>query len=277
MISHPLQNLPFSVGRIKTGNSKDPSLAHVGTGFFFSFSVDGISVPTIVSNRHVLGDAPWVELEFALATPDKQRILGKPYTVRINRGELPVLCHPDPNVDLALMPIAPILNMLSESGIKFHVTQLSENDFPAPHVESALHAASGILMIGFPNGLMDEHNNLPLVRRGILATPYAADYMGRPDFVVDIASFGGSSGSPVFAVFDQTVPNENGGLNFLAQPAINLIGILHSGPTLTAEGRIVAAPVPTSFLAQTKLMMHIGFCAKVHLLNDFKSQIRAHL
>ena len=53
-------------------------------------------------------------------------------------------------------------------------------------------------MIGYPIGLIDEYNNKPIVRKGITATTYNIDYNGKKEFLIDIACFPGSSGSPIF-------------------------------------------------------------------------------
>jgi len=44
-------------------------------------------------------------------------------------------------------------------------------------------------MIGYPSGLWDTKNNLPIVRKGITATTPYFDYNGKREFLVDIAAF----------------------------------------------------------------------------------------
>lgn len=133
-------------------------------------------------------------------------------------------------------------------------------------------------MVGFPNGLMDTENNLPVVRRGTLATHYKADYLGKPNFVVDIASFGGSSGSPIFAFYENMRPTEDGGMGFFTEPAAFLIGVLHSGPVLNAQGKIVPAPVPTNYpVAEVPMMLHLGYALKARLIEELRGEIEKHL
>jgi hypothetical protein len=52
-------------------------------------------------------------------------------------------------------------------------------------------------MIGYPKGFWDRVNNLPVVRKGITATPIYIDYNGKKEFLLDIPIFSGSSGSPI--------------------------------------------------------------------------------
>jgi len=46
--------------------------------------------------------------------------------------------------------------------------------------------------------IYDRRNLLPVVRRGITATPISVDFEERPEFLIDASIFPGSSGSPVF-------------------------------------------------------------------------------
>jgi hypothetical protein len=95
-------------------------------------------------------------------------------------------------------------------------------------------------------------NNLPVLRRGITASHPAIDFKGRPDFVVDIACFAGSSGSPVLMT-DDSVNNSR-----------KFLGVLHSGPVCEAEGEIVVRAIPTrrSPIVVTRQMIHLGYAVK---------------
>lgn len=118
-------------------------------------------------------------------------------------------------------------------------------------------------MIGYPNGLSDQHNNLPIVRRGITATPPSLDFNGQRQFVVDCGCYPGSSGSPIFTY--QTVTTMDGGAAFsVGPPRISLIGVLFAGPRLTVAGDIVPREIPTSLSIEVRsmTMMHLGYCIK---------------
>ena len=182
-------------------------------------------------------------------------------------GALPVIGHPDPKVDLAIMPVGPLVNDLKAKGFDPFVLFLAKSVCITPDRAETLNAATDVIMVGFPNGLMDEANNLPVVRRGSLATPYRANYAGNRDFVIDIAAFGGSSGSPVFAFFNGMEVTPQG--MTMGGQSFYLIGVLHSGPVLNAEGQIVQKPVPTQTVVVTQQMIHLGYCAKIDLLDDF--------
>lgn len=55
-----------------------------------------------------------------------------------------------------------------------------------------------IVTIGFPNGFWDEHNNTPVVRKGVTATHPKLNYNNEEAFWIDVTIYRGMSGSPVF-------------------------------------------------------------------------------
>ena len=67
----------------------------------------------------------------------------------------------------------------------------------------SLMAVEDVIMVGYPIGLADDIHNLPLIRSGITASHPAIDFRCKPEGVVDMACFPGSSGSPVF-LYNQT-------------------------------------------------------------------------
>lgn len=264
--------LPYSVVKIDGQTAGRPGVTSAGTGFFFRVNVDDTIVPMIVTNRHVVANMETLSFHMSLADSNGERILGPAQIITVPTSGYPILLHPDPGVDLAMIPAQPINEIMHREGSRPYFLTLSKDNFPAPWLTKKLSAFTNTIMIGFPNGLMDLANNLPISRRGTLATHYFADYNGKKDFVVDIAAFGGSSGSPVFAYFDTMTPTEDGMI--LGDSSVRLIGILHSGPILSAMGEVVPAPIPTtSHVSKTNLMMHLGYCAKAELLNDFEPLI----
>lgn len=58
-------------------------------------------------------------------------------------------------------------------------------------------------MIGYPIGLWDIVNNLPIFRRGYAISHLAFDFNERGIYVADIAFFPSSSGSPIY-IFNET-------------------------------------------------------------------------
>ena len=110
--------------------------------------------------------------------------------------------HPDPTVDLAVFPIAPLLNQAKNREIDIYLMPFQESIIPTQDVLDNLSGIENVTMIGYPNGIWDQKNNMPIIRRGITATSPKYNYNDLPIFVIDCACFPGSSGSPVL-IFDQ--------------------------------------------------------------------------
>lgn len=273
VIENGMGALPYVVIKITGSAYAQPQSIFSGTGLFYNFNVEGAIVAAIVTNKHVVDGLDNLSFHFGLKTEVGNRILGPAEIVSVETATYPIWRHPNPDVDLAIVPANPLLEEIRRRGKQPFFLSLSAENLPPPWMPNRLIASTDILMVGFPNGLMDQANNLPLTRKGILATPFSADHNGAPNFVVDIAAFGGSSGSPVFAFFNGMAPTEEGWA--IGESAAFFIGILHSGPTVSNIGDVITVPVPTSKqISHNKMMMHLGYCVKAYLLDDFTEMLR---
>src|SRR5262249_23770549 len=122
---------------------------------------------------------------------------GKHANVPIDQFEQGWVKHPEPSIDLAVLPLAPVLKTLQAQGVRpfyksFRVSDLADEAFLLE-----LSAIEDIVMVGSQNGLGDSRNTFLMVRGEITATPAYIDFEGRPHFKIDCACFPGSSGSPV--------------------------------------------------------------------------------
>jgi trypsin-like peptidase len=138
-----------------------------------------------------------------------------------------------------------------------------------------------ILMVGYPIGLSDEVNNLPLFRKGITASALKNNFQGKPEFVIDAACFPGSSGSPVFIYpTAETSMHFGGGLS---EATINnsvpkLIGILWGGLQHDAQGQIICnsggqpvpCPIPGTFNI-TRIPINLGYVIKAREISHIIS------
>jgi hypothetical protein len=116
-------------------------------------------------------------------------------------------------------------------------------------------------MIGYPQGIYDVANNAAVARRGISASPLRNRYEGRDEFLVDMAVFHGSSGSPVMIADEGSYATKTGiafGTRFF------LVGILYGGHSATTQGQIVMSPAPTALIPvpEVRQMIHLGACVR---------------
>ena len=151
----------------------------------------------IVSNKHVVKDAIEGRLEFNLKM-DGEPDLGNKYTLTITDFENRWIGHPDTDIDVAITPFVPILNELKKVNVDIYYRAIPASLIPSEDITREIDAVEDIIFIGYPNGIYDKKNLLPIVRKGITATPANIDFEGQPTFVIDASIFPGSSGSPVF-------------------------------------------------------------------------------
>jgi hypothetical protein len=245
----PLEFAIYTTIRIQTDNS-------VGTGFYFYFEIESEQIACIVTNKHVLEDTKNLYLFSQNNNP-----------LYIPNYNMP---HPDPDVDLAIIPLASHM-----SGINPKAHFLTVNDIPLDNKN--ILPIEDIIMIGYPIGLWDEYNNLPVVRKGITATPYLVDYRSKKEFLIDMACFPGSSGSPIFLINEGAFSTSD---SFIVGSRFHFLGILYAGPTFNATGTIEQIAIPchtTENYINTPIMMNLGYCIKSEKLNDFIPLIRKQL
>jgi len=140
------EQMAFSTVRIevKTGRS-----ISVGTGFFFNFlEDDNGSVPAIVTNNHVVKNAE--EGTFILTnsnidgTPNMQNHI----PITLKHFEKYWIFHPDKSIDLAIMPIAPLLLEAKKKGFRPFYINLNKSLIPNKKQIKELSPAEEILMVG---------------------------------------------------------------------------------------------------------------------------------
>lgn len=266
----PAETLMHTTVRLECALSDDR--VSTGTGFFFSFKIDDKThVPVIVTNKHVINNSKVGTFVLTKSDDQGEPILGSTERVVLDNFESLWVKHPEENVDLAVFPIAPLYHQAEAKGIKFFAPPIGEELLPSAEKLADLSGLETITMIGYPNGIWDEKNNMPIVRRGITATNPKHDYNGLPIFVIDCACFPGSSGSPVL-IFDQGGYLDAKGLN-LGGGRIILLGVLFAGPQHVAEGEIQTIEVPLAQvpISLSKIPNNLGFVVKARKIADFRA------
>jgi hypothetical protein len=238
-----------------------------GTGFFVSFIVSPeIRAPCIITNKHVIADSDRITAVCHTAND------GKPSGrfVRCNLLTAHAVFHPDPNVDLCAIPFAEILEKADSAGTPLYCVNLTLDLVPDDGEWSSFDAIEDVLMVGCPNGISDETNNMPLVRRGITATSLGKLYNGRPEFLVDMACFPGSSGSPVFLYNPTGFMDRSTNQYMVGQGRIKLVGVLYAGPEITNTGQVILAKSPRFEVAT---MMHLGIAVRSSEIRAIEAEV----
>jgi len=243
-----------------------------GTGFIINleFPDYGYRAPIVITNKHVIRGAQRGNIRFTEKDENGNPSFGNLIHVPIENFQSMWFNHPNENIDLAAAPIASILTSINDGlGKQAYYRALSENDIADEVYLNQLNAIEDIIMIGYPNGLWDAKNNMPVVRRGITATPPFLEFEGRPEFLIDCACFRGSSGSPILLFNWGSYAGKEGGITIGSR--LQLLGVLYAGPQFTAEGDIQIAQAPTAerFVSRSHIPMNIGNCIKASQLKFF--------
>lgn len=248
----------------------------VGTGFFYIFRTTNGNIPVIVTCSHVINGASAGVIYFASAgdEPFQRKVAQEP--IAFQNFESLWLKHPDGKTDLAVMPIAPYMKQLADKGVNLDFIPFDDSLLPS---ESELKDSSifvSIKMIGYPIGIWDAHNNLPVVRTGMTATDLSVDYNGEPEFLVDTAVFPGSSGSPILYA-DEGTPAFMGGAYMQTPGKLLLLGIVAQEFQFPAVGGVQVVNVPTAFdlKATTMIPANLAIVIKSSKLREFEPVLKA--
>lgn len=244
-----------------------------GTGFFMQLLRSGERhVPVIVTNKHVIHGARLGRIHFTFQTAEGGPDHGSHQRYEIDNFEHQWIAHPDPDVDLAILPIARIVDAVgAATGRRCFYIAADVDLIPPLDERQGYSAMEDIVMIGYPNGIWDHVNNLPIIRRGITATHVKMRWNGRDEFLTDIASFPGSSGSPVFLANIGSYTGGDGSVN-MGVNRIRLLGVHYAGAQHRADGtiEIVTVPTDTRPVPVTMIPNNIGVVINSQRILDFE-------
>ncbi|MBD3922980.1 trypsin-like peptidase domain-containing protein [Paenibacillus sp. PR3] len=266
------EHLMYSTVRIETYTASGNS---TGTGFFYRMLKNGNAyVPVIVTNKHVVEGGEIGRMVFNIKENGK-RVNNGSFAIEIPQFRKQWIDHPDPDVDLCVMPIAGIMEDVKRNhGVDLYFVTLDENIVPNETQIKGLDAIEEIVMVGYPNGLWDRVNNHPIIRRGITATHPAFDYNGQAQFLIDAAVFPGSSGSPVLIYNIGTYVGRDGEARLGNR--VHLLGIIYAVHQYTAKGEIQVIEVPTKQqeIVNSNLPNNLGLVISAQKLRDFDDILR---
>ncbi len=267
---HILDQLMKSVVRIEAINNLNQ--VSTGTGFAYRFACreSGLHVPAIVTNKHVIEGNHTISMPISVANADGEPT-GSYEVISYSLNNNIVINHPDPEVDLCAIIATPIYQHFANRKQQPLLCSLDKSLAAEREFFSELLPLEEVTMVGFPNGIWDSTNNGSIARRGVIATTPEHDYLGRAQFVIDMACFPGSSGSPVFLANFGNFTDRTGNLSIGTR--VKLLGILYAGPQHTASGEIILVPVPTSNkpLSLTSMPNNLGYVIKATALKEIEN------
>lgn len=218
-----------------------------GTGFFYQQlspsdpTKDGqwreIENAWLITNRHVLlprspnGESIPISLTFHLRKITNGSISWEPITLDraaiVARAKL----HVNPEVDVCAIHILDLITdarILSEGVDYLDWYGVSSDNF-AGNNKINPHVTSDAVVVGYPRGFYDQVNLFPIVKSGIIASRWGANFQGKPYFLIDAKLFPGSSGSIVISKPTDVVV-ENGKFFHATEKQFAFLGIYSGEP-----------------------------------------------
>lgn len=256
MLNDKEKNLLFSIVRIEIAN-RQAAGASIGTGFIVSIpvpNVTGSSFLFLVSNKHVFVDPTHdISLVFTKRCQDAvEPDLGTVTTISQSGFMGGYVCHPDPSVDLACINIS----RLGEPSLGLYFRHYSSDHF-LEEASQDLSVGQDVFFIGYPENRFDVVHNLPLLRKGCIASAPYVDFNGQKQMLIDAHVFQGSSGSPVFAA-------SNG--------EFKIAGVISQ--TMIKNSVLQAIPVGTALGMQQ--FVGLGIVLKVALIKELLAYAAQH-
>lgn len=248
----------------------------IGTGFIFLLSYGSNSKKVIITNKHVVENINKTTLIFTEAQ-DEGPIYGKNIEVTFDTSQIKWRFHPDNNVDLAALDLSTLPSNPEMHNKKWYIRWLDESLIPSNEQWETFSYNEKILMYGYPNGLIDQYNNLPVLRSGVTASQPKLNFNNKEEFLTDIHNFGGSSGSPIFIVKDklQQLESKPGSFTFGIMENYSLLGIHFAGQTLnlnTGKSEIIYYDTLEEESKQViRVPLNIGHAIKSFKILDFKT------
>ena len=248
----------------------------LGTGFFMDFRIDeNKTTRWLITNKHVVQGA--AELHMSLHTGNKDAngaitISQNSFDLVVNNPAVITIFHPAE--DLCGVAWTELAKAASQNNLVLAAESLSEAIIPSQADLENLSAMEDIITVGYPTAFRDNANNLPILRRGVTASHPGVRFNGECRGVLDIASFGGSSGSPVL-VWNEKLVLQDGKVT--EQNNRFLLGVQVDGRSFTQDASVVINNAPTNPAAIAKVLtpLHLGNYIRAEALLILKNEIIA--
>jgi len=260
-VSSIAEQLLFTTVRIETVTHEAEK--RVGTGFLFSYKIEDKEYLFLVTCKHIINNTKDGYLTFIKARGQKP-ILEESYRLKIDNFENGWVKHTSDKIDVAILPFVPILQHISNQGTQIFFKAIPHTLVPSDEKLRELDAIEDVLFIGYPAGLYDQKNLIPIIRRGITATPVYLDFNGEKQFLIDASVFPGSSGSPVF-IYEPAGYFDKKAKALVMGGRIFFLGVLSAVFRMPDTGKIIIPTGKTPFVKISQLV-DIGVVFKAEII-----------
>jgi hypothetical protein len=246
---------------------QDGNSLHWGTGFMFTlFKTGNSGAQVIITNKHVVDG--WNSCTFSWASAGANGPnLNSHIPVEI--ADLPNKMVVHPSVDLVAIAAGYLLDDVRSKGQQPFAVALDESLIPTDDELKQLFPVEQVLTVGYPGMLWDDVHNLPVFHRGYTATPPNVEFKGKREFLIDIATWPGASGSPVLLYNEGSWLVRNSG-TVMGGLRAKLLGIVYGVGAQDVSGDLVIQNAPTQIKAQLAVPTNLGACISASRILEFE-------
>jgi hypothetical protein len=264
----PFQDLAHNVVRLKC-IQEDGSFS-IGTGFIYTLRhlVEQVT-PILITNKHVVENSNFTEFVLSKKDDSGNSIPDSHEKFRFQSSDW--VHHPNPEIDLTAVFFGRIINQHPEVN-QLQWARFDDSSLPSNDDLNEMSSIQDVFMVGYPIGLWDSFNNKPIFRKGIVATHPSLEYESRPQYLIDMAVYSGSSGSPIWAHKEGFRINDSAGDLIQEKPnLLQFIGVLFAGYMKDAEGEFHIEQIPSSTGARISgaININLGLVIPARFIQDF--------
>lgn len=252
-----------------TAGATQTALSSTGTGFFYQVThpTTNLAKVLIVTNKHVVRNCNFVQFVLSSATSvadlnSEHQPVGRTDTNFVWSLAGTLLSHPDPDTDLCAIDITVPYGQLLQAGKQMRSMCVTSSWIPNTNEYQNLRDIEQVLVVGYPIGLWDAHNNMPIARRGTTATHPRARYEGKRNFLIDVAAFPGSSGSPVFTYESPMFRQPDGSLS--PGTKVSFVGVVWGVIERTLSGELRAIEIPSAITQVPVIQASLNLAIALH-------------
>ncbi|ASN72989.1 S1 family peptidase [Staphylococcus epidermidis] len=249
-----------------------------GTGFFYMFVYsEDTSIPVILTNKHVIEGCNSINVILSkndYFSTESKFVEKEEFSLHNLQNR--VMNHPNQDIDLCAIIITDMLEELQKYSIEIDISFLKDSNLPKIDDLENLKFVEEVIMIGYPNGISDTFNNLPVFRKGITATHPAINFDGTPHFLIDMTIVPGSSGSPVF-LYNSTGYSTKSGDYIFNGERLMFLGINKAVFIADNYGEIKEIQAPTKLVSHSKIGINLGVIISSLEINEIRKEFDKQL
>jgi len=187
--------LLLSTVRLRTRSSNNEIVD--ASAFIFVYKMGENDFPFLVTACSAVQRAAIGSLSF-FQQIEGQFALGKPHVLDIENFSKLWYSQDEAVHNIAITPFLPFTTHLNSKGIDIVTQGITDLHLPSNKDYFELAFNTPLYYAGYPRGLWDHQNNLPIVRRAEIASLPMVNYQGHAQLLVNTPVLPGSEGSPVF-------------------------------------------------------------------------------